>query len=89
MIATVKSAVAALWVVLLIDAIPGVAILGRDNPARMLLLSAAITASVAISVRHCQRPVAEVFEAGREYERRVMLREMNQCKVLPFDRSGT
>jgi hypothetical protein len=89
MMATAKSVVAALWVVLLVDAIPGVEILGRDNPARMLLLSATITASVVLSVRHCQRPTDEVFNEGREFERRLMLREMNECKVLPFDRSGS
>jgi hypothetical protein len=89
MIAALRSVIAALWVVLLIDAIPGVAILGRDNPARMLLLSAAITASVMMCVKHCQRPSDEIFNEGREFERRVMLREMNECKVLPFDRSGS
>lgn len=85
---TCRAATSALWMVLLIDSIPGVALLGRDNAARMLLLSVAITASLAQCMKHMQRPLDDVFNEGREHERRVMLREMNECKVLPFDRTG-
>lgn len=88
MIAALRSAIVALWVVLLIDAIPGVQLLAQDNPARMLLLSATITGSIAMCVKHCQRSSDEIFNEGREHERRLMLREMNECKVLPFDRTG-
>jgi hypothetical protein len=84
----IKAGLAALWMILLIDTIPGVTLLRQDNPARWFLLSVAITASMALCHRHHTRPADEIFAAGREYERRVMLREMNECKVLPFDRTG-
>lgn len=85
---TFRAAVSALWMVLLIDSMPGIALLGHDNSARMLLFSVAITASIAQCVKHTQRPADEIFAAGREYERRVMLRERNECKVISFDRTG-
>lgn len=85
---TIKAGLAALWMILLLDAIPGAALLGRDDPARWFLLSVAITASMAVCHRHNQRPADEIFAAGREYERRVLLREMNECKVISFDRTG-
>jgi hypothetical protein len=85
---TIKAGLAALWMILLIDTIPGIALLRQDDPARWFLLSVAASGSLALYHRHQQRPADEIFAAGREYERRVMLREMNQCKVLPFDRTG-
>ncbi|MGZ4519141.1 MAG: hypothetical protein ACXVXP_08405 [Mycobacteriaceae bacterium] len=87
--ATLKAGLAALWMILLVDAIPGIGLLGRDNQARWFLLSVVVTGSMAVCHRHTQRPADEIFAAGREYERRVMLREMNECRVLPFDRSGS
>lgn len=70
------AAVAAMWVVLGMEVAPGVEVLGDE--VQRLLASIAATGTLALCVRCVQRPVEEVFDAGREYERRVMLREMNR-----------
>ena len=83
----VRGVVGLVWAILAVDAIPGVEVVPTDQ-LRMLLLSVAITGSLAFVVCYVQRSSDEVFNEGREHERRIMLREMNECKVLPFNRTG-
>lgn len=81
-------AVMVLWLVTVLDALPRIELLGGSRDLHMLFLVSAATGTIALFIRRTQRPVEEIFDAGREYERRVMLKEMNArtvgAKVVPI-----
>ena len=78
------------WMVLVLDALPWVE-LEVSPAARLLCAAAAATLTLLVGIWRWQRPVEEVFDAGREYERRCVLRELNNMRpgsVTPLRRSG-
>jgi hypothetical protein len=78
----------AAWLVLVADAFMPDALFLLSPQEGRLLVGVASVGTLAWLVRHLQRPVEEVFDAGREYERRRMVREMNRTpKVVPIRRA--
>lgn len=73
----VRGCVALVWAALAVDAIPGVEVVPTDQ-LRMLLLSVAITGSLAFVVCQTRQPIEEVFDAGRDYERKLLMKQMSR-----------
>lgn len=77
------------WVMLVGNAILPDEVFLLTPAQSMLLAPASVSGSLALLLRRLQRPVEEVFDAGREYERRRMVREMNRpAKVVPIRRAS-
>ena len=57
-----------------------------DQWGRMMV-GVAIVGSVTMIVERFQRPCEEIFDAGREYQRRVDIRELNRpASISPIRR---
>lgn len=85
----VRVATVTVWLVLAGDLLVPEDLFSLGGQWGRMMVGLAIVGSMTIIFERHQRPIEEVFDAGREYQRRVGMREQNcRASISPIRRVG-